>query len=701
MHHYFHTASSPRSLPTRPASPEVSVNGGTGLHERGRGRGEVEGDETTTAEDEEAGVHDPDGDKNTTLPLFSTVVYNARSMSAHTSNSTRFHAHIRNIRALALNHDIIHVLETKFSSTENFILNTLFPNHNIYYNNLNRSTAGTATLVRSKLESDFVVSHHIVTQGYTAYIHLQPHAASAYTAAARYFSIYLLTGSNAASRAASASTTAQHNDNTHSQTKENTQPDDGQSRHTDDTTDDDTNSNSYSHSQLHDYNNNTDDNTQDDHTPHTDRPPHPPPPLRADHWPIRTQQIQQLANLPRQKFEIFSGDWNFVTEAEDTIHDEITPYYRLPTAFSSAWDKLLQSHQLHEIAQPHHTRYSFNHSDGTLLSSSRLDRHYVNLSDAHMEIVTPKTDIHFVPEGVLDNIRSHRKLLRTKTIVNTSALSLTDHLPVSLQFHAVRPAGRGYRVPEWVVSHRTFVAKVKDSYVPHIDPHTNLSNLNRAIIETSKSITARCRSRNLKPLEVLTLATKLLRLAASSNPKTQEITRLVKQHPGLKKFITPQGKPNIPKIEESINDLLTEDHQKKNLPNEPGAQAAFIYKNFIKSASASLPSNKNRFCSLRPTPHQESTTDPRKMTKIATRFWRKIWDRDTEGPSGLAEYINIYGKTIDTPPPPPTLASVVYQIKNSKDTSPGPNGIPFSAYRILLTAGGATNPGPILYKVLQ
>jgi hypothetical protein len=227
-----------------------------------------------------------------------------------------------------------------------------------------------------------------------------------------------------------------------------------------------------------------------------------------------------LANLPKQKFEIYSGDWNFVEEAEDTIHAKITPYYRLPTAFSTAWDNFLQKHHLQEVAQPHHTRYSFKHSDGKLLSSSRLDRHYVNLSEAHMELVTPKTDISYVPEGVLDNIRAHRSVLKTKSIVNTTALSLTDHLPVSLKFHVVRPAGRGFRVPEWVVNHRSFVTKVKEIYIGHTDPYENLASLNQAIIETSKAIMARCRSKSLKPLEVLTLATKLLRLAASSTDQT-------------------------------------------------------------------------------------------------------------------------------------------------------------------------------------
>jgi hypothetical protein len=89
------------------------------------------------------------------------------------------------------------------------------------------------------------------------------------------------------------------------------------------------------------------------------------------------------------------------------------------------------------------------------------------------------------------------------------------------------------------------------------------------------------------------------------------------------------------------------------------------------------------------------------MTKIAARFWRKIWDRDTEGPSGLEEYIAQYGKTLTAPPPPPTLANVIYQIKHSKDTSPGPNGIPFVAYRALLEAGGTTDPGPVMYRALQ
>jgi ribonuclease HI len=81
---------------------------------------------------------------------------------------------------------------------------------------------------------------------------------------------------------------------------------------------------------------------------------------------------------------------------------------------------------------------------------------------------------------------------------------------------------------------------------------------------------------------------------------------------------------------------------------------------------------------------------------------KKIWH--TDGPSPLTldsiVYLEEYDREIDTPPTP-TLQDVKDQIRISKDTSPGPNGVPFGAYRALLDRGTAVDPSSILFQVLQ
>jgi hypothetical protein len=560
--------------------------------------------------DHEECIDDITVGKRGSLPLFNCASYNARSMHAHTphSKNNHFHTHIKNIKALLDTHDIVHILETKFSGKEQFILNDSFPNHNVYYNNLNRRTAGTATLVKAALAKDFMVTFQVLDPGYTAYVNLQPLPHSPYTASARYFSIYLFTGHNA----------------TNTQRQRKRKRDTSTFTHTHDSDDADNDTHAYNQDDTDgDHDTDTDDNKAEAGTgrhhaqAHGSTKPY-------DHWTTRTRQIKTLARLDRQDFEFYSGDWNFVHSQEDTPHTKMTSHYRIPPHFQKVWDKFIVKHKLAEAHQPYHTRYQFSRDKGALITSSRLDRHYTNVSEALLELYTMKAQIPRIPVGMIDSLKAFNYLVKNKTIRPTKPQSLpTDHTPISLTFHKINPAHRGYRCPEWTLNHSSFPAEVAHRYVQDPDPYLNLISLNKAIVAASRAIAKRYRSNFTHGYEILTYATKLLRVVTTTDAGDSAASDFLAKHPQLNRFQTPGGGVDRVALETEIDKLLEDQRTGDDTTPNMGARNAHAYKNFIATASASLPFTKARFTSLRPTPHQASTDDPRRMAKIATRFWKK------------------------------------------------------------------------------
>jgi hypothetical protein len=336
--------------------------------------------------------------KKGNLPLFNCASYNARSMHAHTphTKNNHFHTHIKNVKALLDTHDIVHILETKFSYEEQFILNDSFPNHLVYYNNLNRRTAGTATLVKAALARDFEMTYQVLDPGYTAYVHMQPLHNSTYTASARFFSIYLFTGHNTTNYKRQHKHTRDSDIHTHAH---DIVDDDGVLNPTDGTS--------------------SDFDTDTHNTADTDAGRHHTQARSSTkthgHWATKARQIKTIARLDRQDFEFYSGDWNFVHSEEDTKHTKMTSYYKIPAFFQKIWDKFIIKHKLSEAPQPYHTRYLFSRDDGSLITSSRLDRHYTNVSEALLELYTMKAQIPRVPVGMIDSLKEFNRLVKNKT----------------------------------------------------------------------------------------------------------------------------------------------------------------------------------------------------------------------------------------------------------------------------------------------
>ena len=110
--------------------------------------------------------------------------------------------------------------------------------------------------------------------------------------------------------------------------------------------------------------------------------------------------------------------------------------------------------------------------------------------------------------------------------------------------------------------------------------------------------------------------------------------------------------------------------------------------NAIKKLKLLLPSTRSRLHALRATMESPLTTDPDEMARLAASSWSPIWsERPLEEESISPEsYFGDFHKNIppDLIPVIPVLCVIKDIIAHSGSSSPGPDGIPFNAYRVTI-----------------
>ena len=102
--------------------------------------------------------------------------------------------------------------------------------------------------------------------------------------------------------------------------------------------------------------------------------------------------------------------------------------------------------------------------------------------------------------------------------------------------------------------------------------------------------------------------------------------------------------------------------------------------NFLNTAKATLPTKGQTFTHLH-LPHGDER-DPVRMAAALKEHWGPLWTRDNPTPDVISDYLSSYTKRLD-PIPSVSLESVLTVLAERRDSSIGPDGIPFSVYRLL------------------
>jgi exonuclease III len=387
---------------------------------------------------------------------------------------------------------------------------------------------------------------------------------------------------------------------------------------------------------------------------------------------VRTSLIQAAMALDYPHHSFYAGDWNCIVRKDDSTN----PNYSLASrAYREQFNSLVGKFRLREAKSDLHTFFKHDYS-------SRLDRVYHSLPESIHTLYTPTIKIPDIP---------HPPAI--------SKLS-SDHAPISLTFTPSLPPKRGpYRVPPWITKHPLFLKNFKERWEkqrPTGRPFHDLALWKQNIKHTAKKLVAASRLKVETKLQHFSTAVSLLRVC--NNPhnaySSSRIIRITDANTKLKDLVAyniMDGTYDTSQLSDYI-DAYLEDKSTEISSTHTKPQTS----NLLKKISISLPSDRPRLTFLVDPSDQRSTSDPDEMSKIASDFWANIWRPAEASSQTITNYLSRYQRKIRLQPPTPCLDHIISAIKHTNNSAPGPDGIPFAAFRVCKDI-----IAPILLDVLQ
>ena len=120
----------------------------------------------------------------------------------------------------------------------------------------------------------------------------------------------------------------------------------------------------------------------------------------------RFKQLKAIMLVPAPEFSFWGGDWNFITDPEDT---STTTFTDQPQNFLDLWSDFTSHFSLKEIYQPLHTYYHVC-SDVALTTTRRLDRFYSSLTEADLAVTPATASTVFLPHSVISRFAQKKKI---------------------------------------------------------------------------------------------------------------------------------------------------------------------------------------------------------------------------------------------------------------------------------------------------
>ena len=399
----------------------------------------------------------------------------------------------------------------------------------------------------------------------------------------------------------------------------------------------------------------------------------------ADKFAIQAKLVESMASVSNRCPTYFCGDFNFVESAADS--SSANPGFP-PGEFLVNFALLKAHFDVGEVPHSEHTFFRYTADVSSAYSySARLDRFFIPLSHLHALVFDPSLSI--LPHS--SNFRPRSSGPRT---------SFSDHLPVFLNYVTdVCDSGNKPSIPLWLAQSPEFAAALGTVWRPPLVckcPFVTLGKLKAALFKA-----AAC-ARKTK-IEVASAPLKLsqhiclLRLVSSRPQDSARISRLLVLAPSLSRTVSLVGGRFLDcGLEAAARNLLVE---------ASGAVSARPVQHPTKALKDKLPSSKARIAHLRASLDDTPAFDIKGKSAVAKDFWSRIWAPRLTPPSNVqrAHFLACYTKRVDSSLlDPPSLDAVLEAIKGSNNSSPGPDGIPFAAWRA--AAGFA---GPVLFEVLK
>ena len=378
---------------------------------------------------------------------------------------------------------------------------------------------------------------------------------------------------------------------------------------------------------------------------------------------------------PDHSTHFVQGDFNFITSKQDCAR--YTPHYQMSKKLTKSFDSFLTHFGLTEAYQPTHTCHKIVRKVGSTApsTSSRLDRHYNNFSEAHKALRTPTAHIPTVPHLPATPGRP------------------SDHAALGVHFPSTDPRANPNhlsppRIPAYVISSPLFAAKVQAELEHRVqysqDPFANIRAVKSCMLGISKKLTSQRRllaTTHLSKIQTHIAALRHLDGPQSTAEKVASLHRVALSNPDLTPLIPPRlaplPSPNAMKdvetaLRNSLNNLYKDTSALNPAPN------------FMAQAKSILPSDQLRLVSIdSPNPSDPPITAPNKIALATKLFWEKHWAAGNTTEPHLSHLLGQYNKTIPPEhlPAEAALEDILLVLRTKKlSFTPGPDGVPPAAY---------------------
>lgn len=361
------------------------------------------------------------------------------------------------------------------------------------------------------------------------------------------------------------------------------------------------------------------------------------------------------------------GDLNFIEATKDTTSpNPLLP----PSSFLEKWSNLRAHFHISDLDHDSHTYYHVTADPCSPYShTSRLDRFLVPTALTEHLTITPTVD---TPH--------HHSNLTCKPQAG-SRRSFSDHLPIQLSYScsSEEPTG-GNRptIPQWVATSPEFEQELRRTWTPNSSTKNSFSTLasyKRALFAASKTVLKAASLSASSPLRISQHIC-LYKLLSAPKQDLPRINRLINIAPHLLSSVKwNEGRWVSVGLEEATRALIaaTITSSTPSLPSSP-----------LKNLASKAPNARARISSLRANQDDPQISSAEGQAALAKDYWGAVWQERTPAiaPSQRTTFLKGYHPPIDhTLLHLPLLEDVLAALKCSNNSTPGPDGIPFAAWR--------------------
>lgn len=381
------------------------------------------------------------------------------------------------------------------------------------------------------------------------------------------------------------------------------------------------------------------------------------------------RQLRAWFSVPRVDFIFFLGDFNFPPPSCPPGH---APVIRDDSSREEIWARLCYELGLVEAAQPNPSYFNLTHSPPI---ATRIDRGYHSFSEGAMAVFDPIATILERPWMGLGP--SPRPAL------------LRDHSPLSLVFLSTAPPKRRAfpRTPDYVFKDPDFKvrfserwSRIKDSFASSL---VRWSNFKATLVQVAEEIREESSQRRVSTtLGKVGLLVRIIRILNGKGEggieEASSLCRLLGVEPPLAADTAPFLR---------ILDSLFE---KEGEVEPPGGAEPVLNmtprgrgSSFVEEIKVFLPSSRKRIHGLRARAGEELVEDPSQMGALIDSYYGDLWS-EGQVPSNrkIQRFLRRYNKRLDPSLiVEPTRETFKRGILGSNNTTTGPDGVPFVAFR--------------------